>query len=133
MASGIKTLPSRLDRRDLARLITNGARPAGPPPLPPPAGSVIELERTVSAAGKLSLGDHAIGGGLPLAGQRVTLRLEGPVAHILADGTLVRTLACPVPEEVRPRFRGARAGTASRPQLPEPRKVLYRVSAPAPS
>jgi hypothetical protein len=90
---------------------------------------VIELERTVSAAGNISLGDHAIGAGLPLAGQRVTLRLEGPVAHILADRTLVRTLACPVPEEVRPRLRGARAGTASRPQLPEPQKVLRRVSA----
>ena len=30
----IKTLPSRLDARDLARLAAARARPAGPPPLP---------------------------------------------------------------------------------------------------
>jgi hypothetical protein len=30
----VKTLPSRLDARDLARLAAAGARPAGPPPLP---------------------------------------------------------------------------------------------------
>jgi hypothetical protein len=30
----IKTLPSRLDARDLARLAAAGAQPAGPPPLP---------------------------------------------------------------------------------------------------
>jgi hypothetical protein len=30
----VKTLPSRLDTRDLARLAAAGARPAGPPPLP---------------------------------------------------------------------------------------------------
>jgi hypothetical protein len=31
----VKTLPSRLDARDLARLAAAGARRAGPPPLPP--------------------------------------------------------------------------------------------------
>ena len=30
----VKTLPSRLDARDLARLAAAGARRAGPPPLP---------------------------------------------------------------------------------------------------
>jgi hypothetical protein len=30
----VKTLPSRLDARGLARLAAVGARPAGPPPLP---------------------------------------------------------------------------------------------------
>lgn len=47
----IKTLPSWLDARDLARLAAAGATPAGPPPLPPPPGNVIELERTVSPPG----------------------------------------------------------------------------------
>lgn len=55
----IKTLPSRLDHRDLARLAAAGARPAGPPPLPPPAGAAVEVERTVSASGNISIGDHA--------------------------------------------------------------------------
>jgi hypothetical protein len=124
----VKTLPSRLDARDLARLAAAGARPAGPPPLPAASGDVIEVERTVNASGNVSLGDHIISAGLPLAGQRVTLRLEGPVAHILSGGTLARTIACPVPPEARPRLRGARAGTAQPPRLPEPLTVTRRVS-----
>jgi transposase InsO family protein len=124
----IKTLPSRLDHRDLARLAAAGATPAGPPPLPPPGGAVIEIERTVSAAGNVSVGNQVISAGLPLAGQRITLRLDGPVAHILSGGTLVRTLACPVPRQDRARLRGARAATTGPPQLPESMTVRRRVS-----
>jgi transposase InsO family protein len=125
----IKTLPSRLDARDLARLAAAGATPAGPPPLPPPAGGVIEVERTVSGSGNVSVGDHVISAGLPLAGQRVTLRLDGPVAHVLSGGTWVRTVACPVPAQARGRLRGARGGTAQPPRLPELLTVKRRVSA----
>ena len=74
----VMTLPSRLDARDLARLAAAGARQAGPPPLPTASGDVIEVERTVNASGNVSLGNHMISAGLPLAGQRVTLRLDGP-------------------------------------------------------
>jgi hypothetical protein len=35
----IKTVPSRLDARGLARLAGVGAQPAGPPPLPPASGT----------------------------------------------------------------------------------------------
>jgi hypothetical protein len=63
----IKTLPSRLDARDLARLAAAGAQAAGPPPLPPASGDVTEVDRTVNASGNVSLGDHMIGAGLPLA------------------------------------------------------------------
>jgi hypothetical protein len=66
----VKTLPSRLDSRDLGRLAASGARPAGPPPLPAASGDVIEVERTVNASGNVSLGNHMISAGLPLAGQR---------------------------------------------------------------
>ncbi len=66
--------------------------------------------------------------GLPPTGQRVTLRLDGPVAHILSGGILARTIACPVPNEARSRLRGARAGTAQPPRLPEPVVVTRRVS-----
>ena len=76
----IKTLPSRPGARDLARLTASGAQPAGPPPLPPAAGDVTEADRTVNASGNVSLGDHVISAGLPLAGQRITLHLDGP-AH----------------------------------------------------
>jgi hypothetical protein len=124
----IKTLPSRLDARDLARLAASGARPAGPPPLPPASGGVIEVERTVNASGNVSLGDRIISAGLPLAGQRITLRLDGPVIHVLSGGVLARTLACPVPLEARTRLRGARSVTAQPPQLPESVLVIRRVS-----
>jgi hypothetical protein len=124
----VKTLPSRLDARDLARLAAAGARPAGPPPLPPASGEVIEVERTVNASGNVSLGNHMISVGLPLAGQRITLRLDGPVAHILSGGVLARTVACPLPQEARSRLRSARAGTAQPPRLPEPLVVTRRVS-----
>jgi hypothetical protein len=66
--------------------------------------------------------------GLPLAGQRITLRLDGPVAHILSGGVLVRTVACPVPQQARARLRGARAATAGPPWLPAPQLVKRRVS-----
>jgi hypothetical protein len=111
--------------------------PASPRPEPRPLsgrpcrrGGVIEIERTVSASGNISVGNHIISAGLPLAGQRVTLRLEGLVAHSLANGALARTIACPVCEHARTRLRGARAGTASPPQLPEPLLVKRRVSMP---
>jgi hypothetical protein len=124
----IKTLPSRLGTRDLARLAAAGAQPAGPPPLPPASGDVIEVDRTVNASGNVSLGDRIVSAGLPLAGQRVTLRLEGPVVHVLAGGVLARALACPIPPEARPRLRGARPGAAQPPRLPEPLTVARRVS-----
>ena len=97
----IKTLPSRLEAGDLARLCAGAAVPAGAPPLPPPSGGVIEIDRTVNASGNISIGNHVISAGSPLAGQRVTVRLDGPVAHILAGGNVVRTVACPVPQPAR--------------------------------
>jgi hypothetical protein len=55
-------------------------------------------------------------------------KLDGPVAHVLSGGVLVRTVACPVPPEGRPRLRGARPETARPPRLPEPLVVSRRVS-----
>jgi hypothetical protein len=125
----IKTRPSRLDRTDMARLLASGATPMAGPPRPPASRAVIEVERTVSASGNVSLGNHIIGAGLPLAGQRITLRLDGPIAGILSSGTLIRTVACPVHEQARSRLRGARPGQPASPRLPEPQTVRRRVSA----
>ena len=110
-----------------AKGIARSTMSAGPPPLPPASGDVTEVDRTVNAPGNVSLGDHIISAGLPLTGQRVTLRLDGPVARILAGGMLVRTVACPVPPEARPRLRGARPGTARPPRRPAPLVVTRRV------
>jgi len=113
----IKTLPSRLGATELARLAASGARPAGPSPLPAGDGAVIEVDRTVNATGLVSLADRQVGVGSPLAGQRVTLRMEGPLMAVLGhDGTLLRTLACPVPADRRYRLRGARRGRSLPPQ-----------------
>jgi len=107
----IKTPALPAGRQGPARLRASGAVPAGAPPLPPTSGEIIEVERTVNASGNISVGNHVISAGSPLAGQRVTLRLTG-------YGTIVRTIACPVPQPARHRLRGARAGTAGPPQLP---------------
>jgi transposase InsO family protein len=125
----IKTLPSRLGMTELSRLAANGARPAGPSPLPTGTAAVIEVDRTVNATGLVSLADQQVGVGLPLAGQRVTLRMEGPLMAVLGhDGSLLRTLACPIPADRRFRLRGARRARSLPPQPGGPITVQRRVS-----
>jgi transposase InsO family protein len=125
----IKTVPSRLGVRELARLAASGARPGGPSPLPTGDGAVIEVDRTVNATGGVSLGGQQAGVGLPLAGQRVTLRMEGPLMAVLGhDGSLLRTLACPIPADRRYRLRGARRARSLPPQPGGPITVQRRVS-----
>jgi hypothetical protein len=51
----VKTLPSRLGVIELARLAADGARPAGPSPLPAGTGTAIEIERLVNGAGLVGL------------------------------------------------------------------------------
>jgi len=110
----LKTVPSRLNDRDIARLARAGARPAGPPParrLPGRllAGTPIEVDRTVNPVGMVSLGNTALGVGGVLAGQRVTIRLDRDLAHVvLADGTLWRTVAFTLTAAKRARLQGAR-------------------------
>ncbi len=125
----IKTLPSRLGVTDLARLAAAGARPAGPSPLPTGTTAVIEADRTVNATGLISLADQQVSAGLQLAGQRVTLRMEGPLMAVLgSDGTLLRTMACPVPVNRRHRLRGARRARSLPPQPGAAVTVQRRVS-----
>jgi transposase InsO family protein len=129
----VKTLPSRYTTVHLARLRAEGARPAGPPPAPPSpgalaAGAVVELDRTVTRVGLVAVGGRYLPVGSPLAGQRVTLRLEEHLVHVIADGRLWRTLPSPVDPAVRGRLRGARL--AGPPPLIDagPVRVQRRVS-----
>jgi hypothetical protein len=126
----IKTLPSRLGVAELARLAADGARPAGPCPLPTGKGAVIEVDRTVNATGLVGLAGSQVGVGSQLAGQRVTLRMEGPMMAVIGSGgTLLRTMACPVPAQSRYRLRGARrAGILSPPPGGGPVTVQRTVS-----
>jgi hypothetical protein len=120
----IKTVPSRLTTTHLTRLANAGAVPAGPPPVPhtaargAPTGAIIELDRVVNANGLIGLGNRYVSVGLELAGQRITLRLDGVVAHVIADGVLARTIPAPVPPELRGRLRGARLATPDQPPTP---------------
>jgi hypothetical protein len=97
--------------------------------LPAGDGAVIEVDRTVNATGLISLGDQQISVGLHLAGQRVTLRMEGPLLAVPGhDGSLLRTLACPIPAERRSRLRGARRARSLPSQPGGPITVQRRVS-----
>ncbi|HEY2261432.1 MAG TPA: integrase core domain-containing protein, partial [Streptosporangiaceae bacterium] len=125
----IKTLPSRLGITELARLAAGGARPAGPSPLPAGTGTAVEAERTVSAAGLISLAGAQLNVGCQLAGQRVIVRMDGTQMMVITgDGELVRTMPCPVPADGRPRLRGARKAAASPPPPSGPVTVQRRVS-----
>ena len=133
----VKTVPSRLTTTHLTRLRTAGAVPAGPPPVPhtaargAPTGAVIEVDRVVSAIGLITLGARHVSVGAPLAGQRITLRFDGVVAHVLVDGVLARTIPAPVPPELRRRLRGARLAAPDQPPTPtatRPMVVQRKVS-----
>jgi transposase InsO family protein len=125
----IKTLPSRLGVAELARLAAAGARPAGPSPLLAGTAAAIEIERTVNATGLVGLAGAQVSVGYQLAGQRVTLRMDGTqMAVITSDGELARTMPCPVPTGDRYRLRGARKAAASPSPPSGPVTVQRRVS-----
>jgi transposase InsO family protein len=125
----LKTLPSRLGVIELARLAADGARPAGPTPLQAGTGTAVEVERMVNAAGLAGLAGAQLNVGYELAGQRVTLRMDGTQMAIIGhDGTLLRTMPCPVPGPDRLRLRGARRAAASAPPPSGPVTVQRRVS-----
>jgi hypothetical protein len=116
----IKTVPSRLTEVDLARLRKADARPAGPPPAGPFPGALaaskcVEVERLVNGIGGVTLLNRLVLVGVPLAGQRTRLRLDGNVMHVLTqDGQLWRTLPCPIPPGQRHRLQGVRLAVPRR-------------------
>ena len=56
----------------------------------------------------MGIGGTVVGIGMILAGRRVTLRLEGDVIHVVADGVLAKTIPNPLSPEQRLRVPGAR-------------------------
>ena len=131
----LKTLPCRLRPQDLRQGRLQHARPAGPPPAPIAAhpvlvgpGDAVEVTRRVNAAGTVGVAGQQVSVGLPLAGQRVTLRLEAATMHVLADGALVRSLPTPVPVTARARLQGARLAQGALVVPPGPVVVRRRAS-----
>ena len=125
----LKTLPSRLGVIELARLAADGARPAGPPPLSARTSTAVEVDRMVNGAGLIGLDGTQLSVGYELAGQRVTLRMDGTQMSVIShDGDLLRTLPCPIPSADRHRLRGARRARSLPPQPRGPVTVQRRVS-----
>ncbi|MFI7492676.1 hypothetical protein ACIBXA_30295 [Micromonospora echinaurantiaca] len=118
----IKSSPSRLSQRDLARLLADGGASAGPPPLPQPEPktSAVEVDRVVNACGGISIaGRQSVG--MPLAGQRVRVRVDGVLLHVIDDAAqLRRTLRCPLPPTALGRIRDARSASPVPPPATAP-------------
>ena len=132
----LKTLPCRLQPRDLGQGRLAGARPAGPAAASVAAHAVlgsgdgIEVTRRVNAGGTVGVAGRQVSVGLPLAGHTVTLRLEAATMHVLADGALVLSLPSPVQAAARAKLHGARLARG-RLVVPQGPVVVHRVRAPA--
>lgn len=128
----VKTVRSHLSANDLAALAADGGRPAGPPPLPPVEadGIAIEVDRTVSRGGLVSLGDHRLLAAEILGGRRVSIRIDETALMFFDPDTreLLRTRPNPLSYEAARKLRGARpAGPPPRPRT-EPVTVQRRAS-----
>jgi hypothetical protein len=88
----------------------------------------VEVDRVVNASGLVALSGRYISVGQALAGRRVTLRLDGDLAHVIDDGVLVRTLPAPVPPALRRRLQGVRLASPQPLVVSGPLRVQRRVS-----
>jgi len=128
----IKTVRSHLSSTDLAGLVAGGGRPAGPAPLPPPESerTALEIDRTVSRCGSVSLAGGYVLAAEILGGRRVTIRIEETTLMFFDPDTreLLRTRPNPLSYEQARRLRGARpAGPPPRPSV-EPITVQRKAS-----
>jgi transposase InsO family protein len=129
----VKTVASRFTPGEVGRLHQLGARPAGPPPATIPAGGMripeaVECDRLVNAAGLIGLGGRQFSVGQQHAGQRVTVRLDAQLAHVLLDGMLIKTMPSPVPASALAHLQGARAANSPLAIAQGPVLVQRRVS-----
>jgi transposase InsO family protein len=129
----VKSLRSHLSTADLAQLVRQGATPAGPPPLPAvePRGGAIEVDRTVSNSGIVSLAGHQVLAAEILGGRRIAIRIDTAALLFFdpASRELLRARPNPLTADEIRGLRGARpAGPPPRPGT-EPVVVQRRVSA----
>ena len=127
----IKSVRSHLSVNDLARLIAQGAVPAGPPRCRPSRTATrVEVERCVSRIGLVSLAGHQLLAADILGGRRVGIRIEPATLmfYDLATRELLRTRNNPLTAEQIKGLRGVRpAGPPPRPSA-EPVRVQRRAS-----
>jgi hypothetical protein len=92
-----------------------------------PISGPIEIDRLVNPQGSVGLAGRQHVVGYHLAGQRVTLRLDGAVMHVLdLDRVLLRSLPNPITEPHR--LRDRRPGGPPPTILEQPPAVHRRVS-----
>jgi hypothetical protein len=107
----LKTVPSRLTEAHLQRLLDEGGRPAGPPPIATGQhGDAIEVDRTVNGCGQIGLAGRQHPIGFHFAGRRLTVRLDHGVLQLIDNGVLLRTL----PNPLAPRRNGPHPGRSPR-------------------
>jgi hypothetical protein len=83
----------------------------------------------VNGTGLIGLAGRQFNVGYQLAGQRVTLRMDGTQMTVIShDGELLRTMPCPVPPGERHRLRGARRAAPTPAPAAGPVVVQRRVS-----
>jgi transposase InsO family protein len=128
----IKTLRSRFTAAEMAKLRTQGAVPAGPPPEATrqrPDTGIVEVERTVSMGGTISLGSRTVLAAWMLAGRRVGIWIEDGAPLLFFDPEtreLLRTRPNPLePGEARLLQRRKPVGERPRPSA-EPITVERR-------
>jgi hypothetical protein len=62
----------------------------------------VEVDRLVNGCGRISISGRQISVGMPPAGQRVRVRLDGVLLHVIDQvGQLRRTPRCPLPPSRR--------------------------------
>jgi hypothetical protein len=129
----VKTVRSHLSVNDLAHLVAHGAVPAtsaSPLPAIDPETTAVEIERTVSPGGIVSLGGRQLLAAEILGGRRVGIRIETATLMFFDLDTreLLRTRPNPLTADQVQRLRGLRpAGPPPRPSV-EPIRVQRRAS-----
>ncbi|MBX6752499.1 MAG: IS481 family transposase, partial [Micromonosporaceae bacterium] len=127
----VKSVRSHLSVNHLTQLVRDGGRPAGPPPVPSlPFTGPVEVDRTVSTAGTVSLGQHLVLAAEILAGRRVSVRVDKHTLMFFDPDTreLLRTRPNPLTAAEIARLRSARpAGPPPQPSA-GPVRVERRAS-----
>jgi hypothetical protein len=122
--------PSTLGYGQGRRLLADGGRSAGPPPIP--AGeaepsAAIEVDRMVNATGAVALAGRQRPVGYHFAGRRVTVRIDRGLLQLVADGVLLRSLPNPLTAAELARIRDARPAGPPPTPAPEPLRVERRI------
>jgi hypothetical protein len=128
----VKSVRSHLSAADLATLLRNGGRPAGPPPMPAPqAGDVVEVDRTVNRYRERLPWQCQVVAADILGGRRVSIRIDATTLAFFDPDTrqLFRTRPNPLTLDEVARLRGIRPAGPPLTPSKEPVRVQRLVSA----